>query len=298
MCVTATADVDRAVAVAHLPGVILGTFGDMVRVPGSLGSLQTAKADGADVRILYSALDALQLAHRNPQRHVVFLGIGFETTAPSIASVLLRARAESVHNLTVLCLHKLTPPATRAILDAGDVPLSGIIGPGHVTTIIGSDAWAFLPRDYGIPCAIAGFEPLDVLRAIASLVDMVERGEPAVSNAYPRGVSAKGNLVARDLMDTVFQLESVEWRGLGTLPNSGLALRPEFRDWDATSRFDVPRGASQEPIGCRCGDVLRGTIEPLECPLFGRACSPESPVGACMVSGEGACAAHLQYGGL
>lgn len=296
VCVTSSTDLDRAIAIARLPNVILATFGDMLRVPGSQGSLQTAKAQGADVRVVYSSLDALELARLNTKRTVVFLGVGFETTAPTIAAAVLRARAENVHNLQVLCMHKRTPPAIRAILDAGQAQLSGVIGPGHVTAIIGADAWQFLPRDYRIPCSIAGFEPLDILRAVDSLVDMLERDAPAVDNAYPRGVSAQGNRVAQHLLQEVFCTVSAEWRGLGTLPDSGLALRDEYSAWDAARQFSLSVAPSSEPKGCRCGDILRGVCEPPQCPLFGCVCTPENPIGPCMVSSEGACAAHIQYG--
>ncbi|MBM4431898.1 MAG: hydrogenase formation protein HypD [Chloroflexi bacterium] len=296
VCVTASSDLDRAIAMAHLPGVILTTFGDLVRVPGSAGSLQTAKAQGADVRIVYSCLDALAIARAHPNRQVVFLGIGFETTAPTVAATILQAKADGVANFSVLSLHKLTPAAAKAILDAGEVHLSGIIGPGHVTTAIGSRAWDFLPRDYGIPCAIAGFEPLDILQAIYSLVDMIEGDAQAVSNAYTRSVRPEGNHVAQQMIQRVFAVAAAEWRGLGDLPDSGLSVRTEYAPFDAIYRFPVQVGPSQEPKGCRCGEVLRGIAEPSQCRLFAQGCSPEHPVGPCMVSSEGACAAYLQYG--
>jgi len=297
VCVTANADLDRAIALARLPDVILTTFGDMLKVPGSYGSLQTAKAEGADVRIVYSTLDALQIARQHPERAVIFLGIGFETTAPTVAASILQAEAEGLDNFYVLSLHKLTPPATRAILDAGEVNLSGIIGPGHVTTVIGSEAWEFLPRDYGVPCAVAGFEPLDILRAVAALVEMAEDGRPAVVNAYSRSVRPEGNRTALDVMYRVFEVSEADWRGLGRVPASGLALRPEYARFDAALAFPVDPGPTREHKGCRCGDVLRGAAEPPDCPLFRRLCTPAHPIGACMVSAEGACAAWYRYGG-
>jgi len=296
VCVTAAADLDRAIAMASLPGVILATFGDMVRVPGSRGSLSSAKARGADVRIVYSTLDALRIARQNPTRSVIFLGVGFETTAPTVAASLLQAEAEGLKNYYVLSLHKLTPPATRAILDGGEVNLSGIIGPGHVTTIIGSDAWNFLASEYNIPCAVAGFESLDVLRAVAALVEMVEEGRPAVVNAYARSVRPEGNVAALEAMYSVFEIGPAEWRGLGTLPASGLHIRAEFAHRDAARVYPVEVGPVEEPQGCRCGDILRGVLSPPDCPLFGRRCTPENPVGPCMVSAEGACAAYYRYG--
>jgi len=297
VCVTANVDLDRAIALAKLPGVILATFGDMLRVPGSYSSLQAAKAEGADVRIVYSTLDALQIARDHPERVVVFLGVGFETTTPTVAASILEAEAGGLDNFYVLSLHKLTPPATRAILDSGEVRLSGVIGPGHVTVIIGSDAWEFLPRDYSISCAVAGFEPLDILRAVAALVEMVEDNRPAVVNAYSRSVRPEGNRTAVGLMQRVFEVGEADWRGLGRVPASGLALRPEYASFDAALAFPVDPGPTREHKGCRCGDVLRGIVEPPDCPLFRRVCTPARPVGPCMVSAEGACAAWYRYGG-
>jgi hydrogenase expression/formation protein HypD len=296
VCVTANADIDRAIALASLPRVVMATFGDMLRVPGSHGSLQTARAEGADVRVVYSPLDALQIARDYPERAVVFLGVGFETTAPGVAAAILEAEAGGLDNFYLLSLHKLTPPATRAILDAGEVRLAGIIGPGHVTTVIGSRAWEFLPRDYGVPCAVAGFEPLDILRAVAAMVEMAGFGQPDVVNAYSRGVRPEGNRTALGIMRRVFEVGEAEWRGLGRVLASGLALRPEYARFDAARAFPVDPGPPREHAGCRCGDVLRGIVEPPDCPLFGCACTPAQPVGPCMVSAEGACAAWYRYG--
>jgi hydrogenase expression/formation protein HypD len=295
VCVSSGADLDRAIALAAVPGVILTTFGDMVRVPGSRESLQEARARGADVRIVYSSLDALRLARENPDRPVVMLGVGFETTAPTIASSVLQAAKEDVGNYYVLSLHKLTPPATRAILDAGEVHLDGIIGPGHVTTIIGEEAWRFLPQDYGLSCAVSGFEPLDVLQAIAVLIELAENRRPSVHNVYSRGVTARGNQVALDLMYKVFRVESADWRGMGVLPGSGLIIRDEYARFDAARVFPVQVESPVEHAGCRCGDVLRGALLPTECPLFGTVCDPGHPVGPCMVSAEGACAAYFRF---
>jgi hydrogenase expression/formation protein HypD len=300
VCVTSNADLDQAIALASVPGLILTTFGDMMRVPGSRQSLQDAKAAGADIRPVYSTRDALEIARRaaaeEPVRPVVFLGVGFETTAPTIAAAILQARAEGLANFSVLSLHKLTPPATRAILDAGEVALDGVIGPGHVTTIIGSQAWEFLPADYGVPVAVAGFEALDILRAVVDLVQMVEDGQPAVANSYARSVTPQGNPAARAVLEQVFEVGAADWRGLGMVPESGLQLQAEFADFDAGRRYDVDPGPVREHRGCLCGDVLRGTIRPPECPLFGKACTPVRPIGPCMVSAEGACAAYYQFG--
>jgi len=297
VCVTTAQEIDRAIALAHLPGMILTTFGDMLRVPGTAGSLQEAQARGADVRVVYSPLDALQIAQAQPTRPVVFLGVGFETTAPTVAATLLQAESQNILNFYILSMHKLTPPAIRAILDAGQVPLNGVIGPGHVTTVIGSMAWHFLPHEYGLACAVAGFEPLDILWAIRSLVDMCESGRSAVVNAYGRSVRANGNPTAQALIEQVFQIADGEWRGLGRIPNSALSLRPEFAHRDAVHAFTVQVTPRPEPSGCRCGDVLRALIAPDECPLFRRVCTPHNPLGPCMVSSEGACAAYYQYQG-
>jgi hydrogenase expression/formation protein HypD len=296
VCVTANADLDRGIALSQQPGLILTTFGDMMRVPGSTRSLQDAKAAGADVRMVYSTLDALQIARDNPERAVVFLGVGFETTAPTIAAAILQAAAEDLDNFSVLSLHKLTPPATVAILNAGEVALDGVIGPGHVTTIIGADAWAFLPARYGVPVAIAGFEPLDILRAVEDLVQMAKEGKPSVANTYARSVTPQGNLAAREVIARVFEVGAADWRGLGVVAESGLDIRPEFAAFDASHVYDIDPGPTLEHTGCRCGDVLRGTLTPMECPLFDTACTPAKPIGPCMVSAEGACAAHYQFG--
>jgi hydrogenase expression/formation protein HypD len=296
VCVTANRDLDYAMLLSQQPGVILATFGDMIRVPGSHGSLQEAKAEGGDVRIVYSTLDALQMARDNPDQAVVFLGIGFETTAPTVATSLLQAQQEGLENYYVYSAHKLTPPATRAILDAGEVSLKGILGPGHVTTINGLDAWRFVPQSYRLPVVIAGFEPLDLLGAIDTLVEMALREEPSVANAYTRSVRQEGNVVAQRVMDSVFQVADADWRGLGTVPDSGLLLQPSFAAHDARLAFPLDPGPPREHPGCRCGDVLRGTMWPTECPLYAQACTPAHPVGPCMVSAEGACAAYYQYG--
>ncbi len=300
VCVTAAADLDRAIALADAPDlrgrVILATFGDMLRVPGSHGTLQEARARGADVRVVYSPLDALALARQHPAREVIFLGVGFETTAPGIAATLLQAEDEGWPNFSVLSLHKLTPPAMRAILDAGEVALDGIIGPGHVSAVIGSQAWDFLPREYGMACAVAGFEPLDILSAIAALVAAARAGAPAVINRYGRSVQPEGNPAAQAMLERAFAVGPAMWRGFGEIPASGLHLRESLAHRDAARRFPVAVTTRPEPPGCRCGEVLRGVLAPDECALFGRVCTPRAPVGPCMVSAEGACAAHFKYG--
>ncbi len=297
VCVTSATDLDRAIALAQVEDVILTTFGDMIRVLGSRTSLAQAKAEGADVRVVYSPLDALRVARQNPDRPVIFLGVGFETTAPMIGSAVLAAEAEGVENFYIFSTHKLTPPATRAILDAGEVALDGIIGPGHVTTVIGSDAWHFLPQRYAIPVAVAGFEPLDILRTVLALVEMVEEGRPRVVNTYARSVRPEGNVAALKVLEQVFEVADVEWRGFGVVPASGLRLRDSYARFDAALVFPVDVVPARDPPGCRCGEILRGVLLPTECPLFGRACTPQSPIGPCMVSAEGACAAYFRYGG-
>ena len=300
VCVTADIDIDRAIALAHLPGVTVATFGDMIRVPGTRTSLQDARAAGAKVQIVYSALDAVELAAKQPEQSIVMLGIGFETTAPTIAASLLQSRALGLTNYFVYSMHKLTPPAMRGILDAGEVKVDAVLGPGHVTAITGARAWEFLPQDYGVACAVSGFEPVDILRAVRSLVLAVRDAHPQVDNDYARSVSAEGNLVAQKLLDQVFVQGDAAWRGLGEMPASGLALAPAFEAYDAAKCFELPEASetlSAQQKGCRCGEVLRGVIEPPDCPLFGTACTPAQPVGPCMVSAEGTCAAHFRYGG-
>jgi hydrogenase expression/formation protein HypD len=302
VCVTDDADIDRVIALSQLPGVTIATFGDMLRVPGTRSSLQEARARGADVRVVYSALDALDLARKMPQRSIVMLGIGFETTAPTLAASLVQAQTEGLGNYYVYSLHKLTPPAMRGILDSGAVGLDAVLGPGHVSAITGWNAWNFLPQEYGIPCAVSGFEPLDMLQAIRLIVESVAEGRPRVTNAYARGVTAEGNLVAQALMARVFVVSPALWRGLGEIPASGLRLSPVFGAHDAELAFEIPVmpdhvSLSAPHRGCRCGEVLRGILEPPQCPLFGKACTPAKPVGPCMVSAEGSCAAHYRYGG-
>jgi len=296
VCVTHNAELDRAIAIARLPGVTIATFGDMFKVPASRSSLQQLKAEGADVRMVYSALDALNLAREHPDRSVVFLGVGFETTAPGVAASILEAEAEGLENYFVLSMHKLTPPATRAILDSGEVELNGILGPGHVTTVIGSRAWEFLAREYHLPCVVAGFQPVDILQGIGMLVEQLEEGRAEVGIAYRRSVKPEGNPHALALMDRVFEVTDALWRGFGLLPQSGLKLRERYARFDAGLAFPVEVEPPREVKGCRCGEVLRAVATPLDCPLFGSPCTPRRPLGPCMVSSEGACAAYYHYG--
>ena len=296
VCVTSNSDIDQAIALARLPDVIITTFGDMLKVPGSYSSLQKARAEGSDVRIVYSTQDALQVARDNPQQSVIFIGVGFETTAPTIAMAVVQAEKEHLRNFYVLCQLKTTPPAMRALLDLGEIKLNGILCPGHVTTIIGTSPYEAYARDYGVACVVAGFEPVDILQAVEMLVQQIERGEPDVEIAYTRGVRPEGNLKALELMHNVFDTTGASWRGIGEIPNSGLKLKVKYARFDAGREFDVALPPAREAPGCRCGEVLRGVIRPTGCKLFRKACSPENPIGPCMVSSEGSCAAYYQYG--
>ncbi|MGQ9571704.1 MAG: hydrogenase formation protein HypD [Dehalococcoidia bacterium] len=296
VCVTTNADIDKAIALAEQPGVTLATFGDMMKVPGSYQSLQQAKADGADVRVVYSARDAVCMARDNPRRPVVFFAVGFETTAPTIAAALLEAEALGLKNFYLISVHKLIPPAMRALLEAGEVRIDGFICPGHVSVIIGSQPYQFIPQQYGVPCVITGFEPLDILQGIEMLLRQIADGRAEVDIQYRRGVRPEGNPLARELLSRVFETSDAHWRGLGCIPDSGLKLRPQYKRFDAAETFAINPPPTKEHKGCLCGDILRGVKTPPECPLFAGTCTPESPVGPCMVSSEGTCAGWYQYG--
>ncbi|NLF54355.1 MAG: hydrogenase formation protein HypD [Thauera phenolivorans] len=299
VCVLPVGRIDQAIRLALEHEVILCSYGDALRVPASDGmSLLRARGRGAELRMVYSPLDALQLARARPGREVVFLALGFETTTPPTAVALRQARAEGIANFSVLCNHVLTPPAMRAILEApGGVALDGFIGPAHVSTVIGSAPYVPFAREFGKPVVIAGFEPLDVLRAIQMLVAQIDAGRAEVENEFTRAVGLEGNRKAQALVAEVFALrEAFEWRGLGTLLHSALRLRPEFAAFDAERRFAVPYRGVPDHKACECAAVLRGDRRPQDCRIFGTACTPDHPVGACMVSSEGACAAHYSYG--
>ena len=296
VCVTDNSDLDKAIALARLPEVTLTTFGDMLKVPGSRSSLQQARAEGADVRIVYSTLDALEIARQNPSRKVVFLGVGFETTAPTVAASVLQADKEGLGNYYVLSMHKLCPPVIRAILDSGEVRVSGLICPGHVSAVVGSAAWDFIAREYGIPCVVSGFEPLDILQTVQMLVSQLEKGDSRVEIAYRRGVTAEGNRRALEIMYQVFEPCAALWRGVGGVVRSGLGLRPAYARFDAEAAFEFDPGPTVEPQGCICGEVLRAVKTPRDCSLFRTVCTPANPVGPCMVSSEGSCAAYYLYG--
>jgi len=301
VCVTPVGYVDHALALAERPEVILTTFGDLMRVPGSAApgrpprNLLRVKALGGDVRVVYSPTGALDVARDHPEREVVFLGVGFETTAPVVAATLLAARRMSLANFSVLGAHKTIPEAMAALASSDELGLDGFLCPGHVSVVLGEAPYRFLADELGLACAIGGFEAVEVLRALVALLDQVESGSPTVDNCYPAAVRPDGNPRARAAIYEVFEPEDCRWRGLGVIPGSGLGHRPEFAAWDASQRFDVELPDPVEPRGCRCGDVLRGLVDPADCPLFGRACTPESPVGACMVSSEGSCAARFHY---
>ncbi|MCD4717754.1 MAG: hydrogenase formation protein HypD [Desulfobacterales bacterium] len=295
VCVTAMEEIDRSVKLAKTPGVIVTTFGDMLRVPGTDSSLDAEKAKGADVRMVYSTFDALKIAAENPDRETVFLGIGFETTAPTIAAAIKTAYQNHQLNFSVLSAHKLLPPAMDALLSGGDLGIDGFICPGHVTTIIGTSSYENVVTRYHIPCVVVGFEPIDILQGILMLAEQIENRRAEVEIQYKRGVTAKGNLGALRIMDDVFEPCDSPWRGLGIIPGSGLTIRQKYAAHDARARFDLEVPPAKEPSGCLCADILRGTARPVDCKLFRKVCSPRNPIGPCMVSSEGTCAAYFKY---
>jgi hydrogenase expression/formation protein HypD len=297
VCVLPMGRIDDAISIAHTPGVIFTTFGDMMRVPGSHESLLDARANGADVRFVYSPMDALKIAHNNPERKVVFFAIGFETTAPSTAVTLLRAQAEQCKNFSIFCNHVAVIPPLQALLDAPDLRLDGFIGPGHVSMVIGEQPYTFIAHDYHKPVVIAGFEPLDIIQAVYMLVKQIHEGRSEVENQYARVVHPEGNTKALAAIERTMEMrDSFEWRGMGTIASSAFKLRPEFEPWDAEKHFTIPGVRVPDPKACQCGEVLRGVIKPWQCKVFGTSCTPESPIGTCMVSSEGACAAYYNFG--
>ncbi|MFH1540061.1 MAG: hydrogenase formation protein HypD [bacterium] len=297
VCVTPNRVLDKAVAYAGMPDVVVATFGDMVRVPGSRSSLEKAKAEGGDVRIVYSTTDALELAKRHADKRVVFIGIGFETTSPTVAAAIMQAKREGVGNFAVLCAHRLIPPALEALSSSGETnEIKGFLCPGHVSTIIGSEAYSSIAEKHRIPCVVAGFEPLDMLQGILMMAEQVRSGRAEVEVQYTRAVRPEGNRKALAMLEKVFfKPADSEWRGLGTIPKSGFGIREEFTGFDAGRRWPVEIPPPEENPGCRCAEVLLGKIVPTECSLFRKPCAPESPVGACMVSSEGTCAAYYKY---
>ncbi|MGW8312302.1 MAG: hydrogenase formation protein HypD [Desulfuromonadales bacterium] len=296
VCVTPVTFVDHAVALARRPNTMITTFGDMVRVPGSSSSLQQEQARGATIQIVYSPLDAVRFAAQNPGTDVVFLGVGFETTAPTVAGAILTAARLKLSNFYVLCSHKTMPGAMAALAADPGLQVDGYLCPAHVSAIIGACAYHPLAVAYRVPCVVTGFEPLDILQGVLMLSRQVVTGQAKVETQYRRVVKPHGNIKARTLLNQVFEPCDARWRGIGDIPGSGLRLRQEFADFDAERQLPVPIEPAVEHPGCRCGDILKGKMRPHDCPLFGTICTPEEPVGACMVSSEGSCAAEYRYG--
>ena len=295
VCVTSNKDIDTVIALSRVPGVTIATFGDMTRVPGSTSSLLKEQAQGRSINIVYSPLDALTLAKENPDEQIVFVGVGFETTTPLVAMAIKRAKAMGLKNFSVFVAHKNMPGALETIVADPALKIDALILPGHVSTIIGVKPYEFLAQKYGIPGVITGFEPVDVLQGIAMIMRQLHEGRAEIEIAYSRGVMKEGNPVALAAIEEVFETVDATWRGLGVIPGSGYAIRDEYKEFDAFARFSPEVEPTQEPKGCRCGDVLRGIMAPNECPLFRKVCTPENPIGPCMVSSEGSCAAYFRY---
>jgi hydrogenase expression/formation protein HypD len=299
VCVIPLGRMDDAISMAARPGVIFTTFGDTMRVPGSKTTLLKAKAAGADVRMVYSPLDALKLARHQPDRQVIFFAIGFETTAPSTAMTALQAHREGIKNFSLFCNHILIVPALKALLDSPDMKLDGFIGPGHVSTVIGTRPYEFAARAYGKPVVVSGFEPLDVVQSAYMVIKQIIEGRAEVENQYTRVVRPEGNVKALEVIGEVFEpRDYFEWRGLGSIPRSGLKLKRKYAEFDAELKFEIPGLKIADPKACQCGEILKGVKKPWECKVFGTACTPETPIGSCMVSSEGACAAYYNYGRL
>ncbi len=296
VCVTHESEVAAYLELAGRENVTVATFGDLMKVPGPRGAnLKTAQADGAKVEIVYSAFDALELAKKRPDDEVVFLGIGFETTAPTVAATVQAAKAQNLDNFSVLSFHKLVPPALEALVGDEQAAIDAFILPGHVSMVIGLEPYTFLAEKHNVPSAVAGFDPADILRALLLLLRQKNAGRAEVANAYPRAVAMEGNPKAVQVMYDVFQPSDALWRGIGTIPGSGLAMRPEYKQFDAWKKLDLTLPDAKPLPGCRCGDVLKGRMAPNKCPLFRKACTPATPVGPCMVSTEGSCAAYFKY---
>jgi len=294
VCVTPISYIDEIIALSREEDFIITTFGDMMRVPGSTSTLEEEKTDGADIRIVYSTLDALKIARDNSSKEVVFMGVGFETTSPTIASAVLKAQKEKISNFSVLSVAKIMPPAMKALLEGKEVNINGFICPGHVSAIIGSQPYHFITTQYKIPCVVCGFEPLDILQSIYMLVKQIEDGKAEVEIQYERAVKPEGNKIALDKINEVFEVVDSDWRGIGNIPFSGLEIKDKYEKFNAR-KFEVQIEETKESKRCRCGDVLRGVIIPSECSLFRKVCTPENPQGACMVSTEGTCAAYYKY---
>ncbi|MBA4367152.1 MAG: hydrogenase formation protein HypD [Desulfobacterium sp.] len=295
VCVTAQGEIDAFIELSRKKDVIITTFGDLMRVPGSNSSLQQERAKGQDIRMVYSAFDALEIAKINPDKEVVFLGVGFETTAPTIAASVLSAQVMNLTNFSVISAHKKVVPALTALLQTKEVNINGFLLPGHVSVIIGAGAYRGFIKNYPIPCVIAGFEPVDILTSIHMLIKQIETGKKDLENAYPRAVTEEGNSKAKSLLNTVFQSGNAIWRGIGPIPDSGLFFQKAYEAFDATRRFQISYQQTPEPKGCACGEVLTGIKTPLDCTLYKKICTPLHPVGPCMVSSEGICAAYDKY---
>jgi len=294
VCVTDLEYIDRAITYARLPHIIIATFGDLMRVPGSNETLYDVKAEGADIRVVYSALEALRLARDYPLKKVIFLAIGFETTAPGTAVAIREAQLMNMDNLMVLSAHKLMPPAMEAILQEG-IPIHGYLAPGHVCTITGADIFQFIPQQYHLPVVVSGFESLDILQSILLLVYQIEKGQSRLEIQYKRVVSDAGNKKAQGILNDVFEPQACWWRGLGILPKSGLKIKHAYKSFDARERLPMEIPPTQENEACICGEILKGLKTPPDCPLYKTICHPDHPIGACMVSSEGACQAHYRY---
>ena len=299
VCVLPMGRVDDCLAIATDPNVIFTTFGDAMRVPGSQKSLLQAKAEGADIWMVYSPMDALELARKHSDREVVFFGLGFETTMPSTALTILQAEADGIRNFSIFCNHITIVPTIKAILDSPGLQLDGFLGPGHVSMVIGTKPYEFIANFYNKPMVVAGFEPLDILQSIWMVLKQIKEGRAEIENQYARVVPDRGNAPALQAVSRVYELrEFFEWRGLGSIDHSGVKLRKEYVHFDAERKFAIPNLKVADPKSCQCGEVLKGLIKPWQCKVFGSACTPETPVGALMVSSEGACAAYYQYGGV
>jgi hydrogenase expression/formation protein HypD len=299
VCIMPRGKLDEAIAISQNPDVILTTFGDAMRVPGSKQNLLQAKALGADIRLVYSPLDSLKIAKANSDKAIVFFGIGFETTAPSTALTVLQAEKEGIKNFSLFCNHVRVVPAMEALLENPDLQLDGFVGPGHVSMVIGTEPYKIIAKKYHKPLVVAGFEPLDVLQALWMVLQQLAEGRCEIENQYTRLVQNSGNAIALNAMNQVFEVrEQFEWRGLGDIPQSGLKMRPEYAGFDAEVKFPVSYQAVADHKACQCGEILKGVLKPWQCKVFGTACTPENPIGACMVSSEGACAAYYKYGRL
>lgn len=299
VCVMPRGRLDAAIKLADIPNVIFTTFGDAMRVPGSEKSLLQAKAEGADIRMVYSPLDALPIAKQNPDKEVIFFGLGFETTAPSTAFTILQAEAENIKNFSIFCNHVIVVPALEALLDNPDLELDGFIGPGHVSMVIGSNPYQIIAEKYYKPVVVSGFEPLDIVQSIWMLLQQLVDRRCEVENQYKRLVQPDGNPMALEAIKKVFEVrEEFEWRGLGEIAQSGLKINSNYAQFDAEAKFNISDVKVPDAAACQCGEILKGVLKPWQCKVFGTACTPETPIGTCMVSSEGACAAYYKYGRL